>query len=113
MVAASEPSLPLLLCGRRGEPKTQVSAGINSVAKNIPLNTRRKAALLAPLEMLMTTLIADAPGVMGVDGLKLHCAPGRQALGTREGHGCIERGTHRLNGQVVSSRSLSHANGLA
>ena len=61
-------------------PKSQVSAGINRVAKNIPLNTRRKAALLPPLEMLITTLIADAPGVMGVDGLNLHCAPDGRPL---------------------------------
>jgi len=75
IVAVSEPSLPLRSYGRRGEPRSQVSAGINSVAKKISLNTRRKIALLAAPEMLITTLIADAPGVMGVDGLNLHCAP--------------------------------------
>ena len=80
IVAASKPSLPLRSHGQRGEPRSHVSAGINSVAKNIPLNTRRKAALFAGLEMLITTLIADAPGVMGVDGLKLHCAPGGRPL---------------------------------
>ena len=40
-----------------------------------PLNRRFKAALLPCVEMLITTLIEDAPGVMGIDGLKLHCAP--------------------------------------
>jgi hypothetical protein len=77
MMAGSKPSLPLPLCCRRGEPKSQSSTGINSDPANnpAPLNRRFEAALLPCVEMLITTSIADAPGVMGVDGLKLHCAP--------------------------------------
>ena len=42
------------------------------------------AALLAGVEMLITTFTAEAPGVTGVDGLKLHDAPeGRPAVHAR------------------------------
>lgn len=76
------PNLPLLLCPRRGDAKTQSSAGMNNEAARTtaPRNPRLEAAPLPCVEMLITTLIADAPGVIGVDGLKLHCAPAGKPL---------------------------------
>jgi len=70
------------LRSRQGEPKTQSTAGIHSVVARTaaPPNVRCKAALLPCVEIFMTTLIADAPGVIGIEGLKLHCAPGGNPL---------------------------------
>jgi hypothetical protein len=82
VVAVRRYSFPPLLRCRRDEPKTQSSPGINSAAARTTslLNVLFIAALLPCVEMLITTLIADAPGVIGVEGLKLHCEPAGNPL---------------------------------
>ena len=58
-------------------PHTKNKAGNNNIAeKNIQVCASRTAALFDLVEMLITTSTAELPGVIGPEGLKLHCACG-------------------------------------